>query len=172
LVTALAGPTAYALDTVATAHTGAIPSAGPSGQSSFGGPGGRSPMIAGRANGGLLDTSQPDSALVSALEANASDYRWVAATVGSNNAAGLQLASNRPVMSIGGFNGTDPTPTLAEFQKLVAAGEVHYFIAGGGMGFGGPGGGSSSNTSSAITAWVEANYSATTIGGVTVYDLG
>jgi 4-amino-4-deoxy-L-arabinose transferase-like glycosyltransferase len=184
LVTALAGPAAYALDTVASAHTGAIPSAGPAGQS-FGGPGGGrafggqppafaagQQMFAGRPSGGLLDTSQPDIALVSALTADASSYRWVAATIGSNNAAGLQLASDLPVMSIGGFNGTDPTPTLAQFQKLVAAGDVHYFVAEGGGGFGGgPGAGSSASTSSEITAWVQANFSATTIGGTTVYDL-
>lgn len=118
--------------------------------------------------GGLLDSSTPSAELVAALKTGASSYRWAAATIGSNNAAGLQLASDLPVMSIGGFNGTDPTPTLAEFQEMVAAGEVHYFIAGGGMG--GPGGGSS--TSSAITAWVESTFTATMIGGMVVYDLG
>jgi hypothetical protein len=75
-----------------------------------------------------------------------------------------------PVMSIGGFNGTDPAPTLAEFQQLVAQGKVHYFVGGGeGGGFGGRGGGNS--TSSQISAWVAANFQAQTIGGTTVYDL-
>ena len=185
LMSALAGPTAYAVETVASAHSGAIPSAGPAGQG-FAGPGGGpggfqrggfagGPMRAGGAPGGLgglLDSSTPSAGLVAALHDNASQYRWVAATVGSNNAAGLQLGTNLPVMSIGGFNGTDPTPTLAEFQKLVAAGDIHYFIAGGGMG--GPGGGQAggTSTSSAITSWVEANYTATTVGGMQLYDLG
>ena len=40
LVAGLAGPAAYALDTVATAHTGAIPSAGPAAAGFGGGPGG------------------------------------------------------------------------------------------------------------------------------------
>ena len=40
LVAGLAGPLAYSLDTAATPHTGALPSAGPS-VASFGGPGGR-----------------------------------------------------------------------------------------------------------------------------------
>ena len=70
-------------------------------------------------------------------------------------------------MAIGGFNGSDPSPTLAEFQQYVASGEIHYFIAGGQGG--GPGGGA--GTASEITAWVEANFAATTIGGTTVYDL-
>jgi hypothetical protein len=92
----------------------------------------------------------------------------VAAAVGSNTASGYQLATQDPVMAIGGFNGSDPSPTLPQFQAYVAAGKIHYFIAGGGMG--GPGG-SGSSTSSAITAWVEANFTAQTVGGVTLYDL-
>jgi 4-amino-4-deoxy-L-arabinose transferase-like glycosyltransferase len=211
LVTSLAGPTAYALQTAATAHSGAIPAAGPAGPGNgFGGPGGarrggppgglaaRFPggtfpggtlpggtlpggtLPGGAAPrgqgglGGLLDTATPSSALVDALRSNASSYTWVAAAVGSNSAAGVQLATGRPVMAIGGFNGTDPTPTLAQFQSLVRAGTVHYFLVGGGTGGvrgvpGGPGGGSSQ--SQAITAWVQATYTASTIGGVTVYDL-
>ena len=50
-------------------------------------------------------------------------YTWVAAAVGSNNAAGYQLATGEPVMAIGGFNGTDPSPTLAQFQQYVADGQ-------------------------------------------------
>ena len=67
-------------------------------------------------------------------------------------------------MAIGGFNGTDPWPTLAVFQQYVANGEIHYFIAGGR-------GGAGSSDSSAITNWVESNFTATTIGGTNVYDL-
>ena len=33
-------------------------------------------------------------------------------------------------MAVGGFNGTDPAPTLAEFQHDVADGRIHYFIKG------------------------------------------
>jgi hypothetical protein len=74
-------------------------------------------------------------------------------------------------MAIGGFNGTDPSPTLSQFQTYVSQGKIHYFIAGG-RGFGGPGGGgSASSTSSQISAWVQSHYTAKTIGGVTVYDL-
>ena len=122
----------------------------------------------GAAAGGLLGASRPSAAMVSLLEQNASRYEWVAATVGANSAAGYQLATNDAVMAIGGFNGTDPYPTLAEFETLVSQGKVHYFIAGGGFG---PGGGSGSSTSSEITSWVEDHFTATTVGGVTVYDL-
>ena len=98
---------------------------------------------------------------------NADSYTWVAATVGANQAAGYQLATDRPVMALGGFNGSDPFPTLALFQQYVAEGTVHYFLGGGG--FGNQNGGS--NDSQAISQWVEASFTATTVGGVTVYDL-
>ncbi|MFJ4171097.1 ArnT family glycosyltransferase [Paenarthrobacter sp. NPDC089714] len=116
--------------------------------------------------GGLLSATTPSSELVSALKADASDYTWAAAVVGSNNAAGYQLATGLPVMAVGGFNGTDPSPTLAQFQQMVADGKIHYFI--GGRLMQGNGG---SDASSEIAAWVAANYQATTIGGTTVYEL-
>jgi hypothetical protein len=70
-------------------------------------------------------------------------------------------------MAVGGFNGTDPSPTLAEFQKYVAEGKIHYFIGGS---IGGSGS-SGSSDSSQIAQWVAANYTATTVGSTTVYDL-
>ena len=117
--------------------------------------------------GGLLDASTPSTEVVAALSADSGRYTWVAAAIGSQNAAGLQLATELPVMAIGGFNGSDPSPTLAQFQALVKAGKIHYFAAGSGRG--GPGGGA--GTSSAITSWVTAGYTAVTIGGSTFYDL-
>ena len=123
----------------------------------------------GGALGGLLQSGTPSKALVSLLQKDATSYRWVAAVVGSNSAAGVQLASGDPVMAIGGFNGTDPWPTLAVFEADVAAGDIHYFLAGSS---GGPGGGlGSSASSSAIASWVERTYTAKTVGGVTLYDL-
>jgi len=91
----------------------------------------------------------------------------VAATTGANTAAGYQLAADEPVMAIGGFNGTDPSPTLAQFQRYVSAGKIHYYLSGGGFG---PGG-STSSSSSAISTWVKSHYTARTVDGVTIYDL-
>jgi 4-amino-4-deoxy-L-arabinose transferase-like glycosyltransferase len=139
------------------------PGAHPGGGFTGGAPGGQGGL------GGLLDTGTPDAALVSLLSQDTTST-WAAAAVGANSAAGVQLASGRPVMAIGGFNGSDPSPTLAQFQADVAAGRIHYFLAGGGFGRGGFGGGGS-NTASQITSWVESNFSSTTVGGVTVYDL-
>jgi 4-amino-4-deoxy-L-arabinose transferase-like glycosyltransferase len=114
-----------------------------------------------------LGASRPAADLVSLLQANASRYAWVAATVDANNAAGYQLATGDPVMAIGGFNGTDPAPTLAQFQQYVRDGKIHYFIAGGR----GLGTGTTSSNAGQISSWVQQNFAATTVGGVTVYDL-
>ena len=193
LVVGVAGPAAYAVDTATTPHTGSIPSAGPSSgdQRGFGGgPGGfrggaptaaqlppgltRTPggpgTTGGASAGGLLQGSTSSATITAMLRQDAGSYTWAAAAIGSNSAAGYQLASQQPVMAVGGFNGSDPSPTLAQFERDVANGEIHYFIAGGG-GFGGGRGGSSSSTSSAISSWVASTFTARTVDGVTVYDL-
>jgi 4-amino-4-deoxy-L-arabinose transferase-like glycosyltransferase len=154
---------------------GNLPPGGPGGTGFGRGtlpPGGRTGGFAGF-GGGFLGSSTSNPALTKLLKANASQYTWVAATVNSNSAAGYQLASDDPVMAVGGFNGTDPAPTLAQFEQYVSEGKIHYFIAGGGGGFGGGGalGGGSTSTSSQITSWVESHYTAKTVGGITVYDL-
>ncbi|MEW1881985.1 glycosyltransferase family 39 protein [Rhodococcus sp. NPDC080181] len=201
----LAGPTAYAVDTIGTPHTGSIVSAGPStGMRGFGGmgegqrgqgglpggmqlpPGAQMPagmqppaglpgqagqlpggaeMGMGGGMGGLLEGSTPTAEVTAMLEQDAGSYTWVAAAIGANTAAGYQLATEDPVMPVGGFNGTDPSPTLAEFQQYVADGRIHYFIGGGGMG------GRESGSSAEISAWVTENFTATTVDNVTLYDL-
>jgi 4-amino-4-deoxy-L-arabinose transferase-like glycosyltransferase len=175
----LAAPLAYSLTTAATAHAGAIVSAGPSatgaGRGIPGGLGLRGPGTRGAGGmagpggggmGGFLGTSTPSSALVAALQADAGNFTWAAAVVGSNNAAGYQLATELPVMALGGFNGTDPAPTLEQFQQLVADGKIHYFI-GGNMTQGETG----ADAAARISDWVAANFQARSVGGATVYDL-
>ncbi|MFE2420568.1 ArnT family glycosyltransferase [Streptomyces hokutonensis] len=233
IVAGLAGPAAYTMSTVNSAHTGSIPTAGPAGASMMGGgpgggrggfgggnrtggtgtmpgqqgggttqnqgggfpgggtmPGGGTGTAPGGGTGtqnqgggfggrmggdggmggggvgGLLNGATVTSAAKKLLQTDAGKYTWVAASIGSQNAASYQLATGDPVMAIGGFNGTDPSPTLAQFQKYVADGKIHYFISGGtGMG------GSSTGSSSQITSWVEKNYKEVTVGSATFYDL-
>lgn len=135
----------------------------------FGGQAGTQGGLGGRGGaGGLLGGDvKVASALVTALRADASRYTWAAAAVGSQNAASYQLASGEAVMPIGGFNGSDPSPTLAQFKQDVADGRIHYFIAGGTGGRSNGG----SNASGQIASWVESTFTSTTVGGVTVYDL-
>jgi len=184
---ALLGPAAYAVDTVAVAHKGSIPLAGPATAGGFGGgradrgdrpardrtgsaTGGATGGVPGRTGaqagpagpGGPGGESQPtDQALVGLLQV--AGTKWSAATVGSMQAAPLALDSGTDVMAIGGFAGGDPAPTLEQFQSYVAAGQVHYFLAGGGFG--------GTRDGSTISAWVERTFTAAAVGGRTVYDL-
>jgi 4-amino-4-deoxy-L-arabinose transferase-like glycosyltransferase len=190
----LAGPTAYTVATAATTHSGSIPTAGPAGAASSGmgggqgggtmpsgtrpsgtaptgtAPTGTAPsgtMPSGTrpsgSGGGTPGGSTTSSTALTAL-LKATTGTWSAATVGAQSAASLELSSGTAVMGIGGWSGTDNAPTLAQFKQYVAQGKVHYFIAstGGGGGQGGD---------SAITSWVTSTYTATTVGGSTVYDL-
>ena len=117
------------------------------------------------AGGGLGGNTTVSSALTRLLEQDAASYKWVAATEGSESAAPLELATGDAVMAIGGFNGTDPWPTLAVFKELVAKHEIHYYVGQGSQSFGGGRG------SSAIAEWVAAHFTKKTVGGQTVYDL-
>ncbi|MFD0136471.1 glycosyltransferase family 39 protein [Streptomyces sp. NPDC127159] len=138
-----------------------------------GGGTGEGGMRGGRGPGGLLDGANVGSEAKKLLEKDAGNYTWAAASIGSQNAASYQLATGHAVMAIGGFNGSDPAPTLAQFQKYVAQGRIHYFIAGGGFG-GGFGGGDRTGGSDAgtqISSWVEKNFKKVTVGSSTFYDL-
>lgn len=153
----------------------------PGGQGFPGGTGETGRMGGAGGAGGLLNGVNVSAKAKKLLLADADSYTWVAASTGSQNAASYQLATNKAVMAIGGFNGTDPSPTLAQFKQYVAKGKIHYYIAGGGMGggmgrtgearggFGGMGGGS--GTASSISTWVEANFKKVTVGSATFYDL-
>ncbi|MEV0105909.1 glycosyltransferase family 39 protein [Nocardia sp. NPDC050799] len=119
----------------------------------------------GGTGGGFLNASSPSDALVALLRENGDAYTWAAATISANGAAGYQLATELPVMPIGGFNGSDPSPTLEQFQRYVAAGQIHYFLGGGS----GPGG--RQGTTAAISQWVADSFTAKEVDGVTLYDL-
>jgi hypothetical protein len=190
------------------------------GAGGFGGAGGLGGAggFGGLGRGGNATVS---SAFAKLLETGASHYTWAAATDGADGAASMELATGGiPVMAIGGFRGTDPAPSLAQFEKLVSEHKIHYYVAGGGFGgrgFGGAGGGlagagaglggglagrgaggagggpaergaggasggfggfggaggpgGGSTDAAQISAWVQAHFSAQTVGGMTVYNL-
>jgi len=160
MVACLAAPAVYSVATAAAAQSGAIPSVGPArhGFGGFTGP------------GGLLDSPTPGPVLSATLSADAHDFTWAAATVGSNNAAGYQLSTGAPIMAIGGFNGTDPSPRLEEFQRYVADRQIHYFIRGT-MTIGHWGRSTGSSESADIAEWVETRYTPQTVDRVVIYDL-
>ncbi|MFE5834443.1 ArnT family glycosyltransferase [Streptomyces sp. NPDC056508] len=125
--------------------------------------------------GGLLNGASVGAEAEAALLKDAGSYTWVAATVGAQNAASYQLATEKPVMAIGGFNGSDPSPTLAQFKQYVAEEKIHYFIGSGGEDTGesdgrtGGRGGMGGN--SEISTWVSETFEKVTVGSATFYDL-
>ncbi|MFI5935196.1 ArnT family glycosyltransferase [Actinoplanes sp. NPDC051494] len=121
----------------------------------------------GRTGGGMGGQST-SAEMTAALKATTTT--WSAAVSGATSAADLELASGTAVIALGGWNGSDPSPTLAEFKAYVAAGQITYYISGGGMG-GGGGQDSGTTEASQIATWVSENYPSTTIGSSTVYDL-
>ncbi|AZG46919.1 ArnT family glycosyltransferase [Gordonia insulae] len=188
------GTAAFSIATAATAHSGSIPTAvqtsmetggmgGPGGMGGTGGRGGggtppngvtaqqgsaqqgstqqgsaQDGVRGGGGPGGGGDISS-NTELVNLLKST--DNEWAAATNGSQSAAGIEIATGTAVMAIGGWSG-DPAPTLQQFISYVQSGKIAYYIGGG---QGGPGG------NSEIATWVAENYTATTVGGTTVYAL-
>ncbi|WP_374159815.1 glycosyltransferase family 39 protein [Mycobacterium sp. G7A2] len=153
VVSCVAAPAAFSVATALTPHSGAIPSAGPAGGGGFG--------------GGLLDAPTPSAEVTRMLTDDEGRFTWTAAVVGSNNAAGYQLAAGAPVLAVGGFNGTDPSPTTAQFVRDVEDGRIHYFIEGRPlMGRADP-----SSVSADITEWVAERFPAIAVDGTVLYDL-
>lgn len=187
LVAALAGPTAYCIQTVSTSHTGGVITAGPqipgTGMPGAGvSPSGSADAHAASMPGHSGETKVPDT-VVQKLSANASSYTWAAATPGSTEAGYYQLASGQPVMALGGFGSGDPAPTLEQFQKYVAEGRIHYYIPSTGLGLPNtssndsdaamlrPPGLSGTSEAERINDWVIKNFTAVTVDGVPMYDL-
>ncbi|WP_245717533.1 glycosyltransferase family 39 protein [Nocardia jejuensis] len=191
LLSGLLGPTAYAVETVASPHSGGSPVAGPARATHFGNRSGDS-----------------DAALDDLI--TAADTRWAAAAVGASDVSSIELRTGAALLAVGGFSGRDEAPTLEQFQQYVADHEITYYLvrqrtqnqpnrgpggagagsadpsaaepgagdpaadeppaqqsAGGGYGRSG----SEESTSAHITAWVKANFPETTMGTVEVYRL-
>ena len=156
LLGVLAAPTAYSVTTVALPHHGGGPVVGPQ-------------RTAGHSDEGFdgvfgqsVDSPELDDML------KATHTRWSAAVIRSSSAAGLELASGTAVMAIGGFTGSDPTPTLGQFQDLVARHQIGYYVA---MGTAGRQAGYATRSHQDITRWVAATFHPITVGRAQVYDL-
>jgi hypothetical protein len=137
LAAALAGSTAFTLATTTRALAGGDPTAGP--VAATGGP---------RPVGDFGVAT--NAGLIEYLVRNQGTATWIVAAQGSGNAAAIQLAAGAPVLTMGGFSGTDPAPTEAQLRALIATGELRYVLVGGQGGPGGPGG----LSTRALDAWV------------------
>ena len=130
----------------------------PSGALAGGPPGAGSAGAAGGLPGGgsAGGGRSVDTGLLTYLEAHQGSAEYLVAVEGSQTAAPYILETGKAVIAMGGFSGSDPTPTLAQFEALVKAGKLHYVYlggSGGGAG-GGAGGGGGSSTAGTIEQWL------------------
>jgi 4-amino-4-deoxy-L-arabinose transferase-like glycosyltransferase len=151
LVAALAAPGLFTAETARLPHVGAGPMAGP-------GRGASTSALVAFSSGGYR-TVTPD--VIGVLGDGAARYTWVAAAMGARSAAAYQVAVGAPVLAIGGYKGTDPLPTLTQFQTLVGDGRIHWLIPDGTLG----------TSSREIQAWVAARYPSVMVDGRELYDL-
>jgi 4-amino-4-deoxy-L-arabinose transferase-like glycosyltransferase len=109
-----------------------------------------------------------DTALISYLEAHQGSAKYLVAVSSAQEASSIILATNKPVMALGGFTGSDPILTTSQLAKLVSSGVVRYFLIGNAGGGGGPGGGQSS-----LLSWITARCTAVSssqVGTSNLYD--
>jgi 4-amino-4-deoxy-L-arabinose transferase-like glycosyltransferase len=114
-------PTVWAAIPVLQNTTAQLPAAGPSQANGFGGN-----FAGGGDNGGA------NQALISFLLANQGNAKFIVATPSSMTADGIILSTNKPVMALGGFGGSDPILTTDQLAALVSNGTVRYFLLGSG----------------------------------------
>jgi 4-amino-4-deoxy-L-arabinose transferase-like glycosyltransferase len=84
----------------------------------------------GNFGGGRNENASANSALIRYLEANQGTTKFLVATPSSMTADGIILATNKPVMAMGGFSGSDPILTTSQLATLVANGTVRFFLLG------------------------------------------
>jgi 4-amino-4-deoxy-L-arabinose transferase-like glycosyltransferase len=161
LLVGIAGPAAFSLQTALTGRTGDEPLAGPTAPR---GPEGTEVIEAESPR----DKNMPTAAVTALLRQNADKFTWVAATVGSYASSHLQLATKRPIMAVGGPTGSDPVPTLGQFQKLVNARKVHFFVV---TDLSGRNPDRAGEIGRVLTQWVERTYTPIVVDSVTIYDL-
>ncbi|HET8912654.1 MAG TPA: glycosyltransferase family 39 protein [Ktedonobacteraceae bacterium] len=101
-----------------------------------------------QASGGFGGGNTTDTALINYLEIHKGNATYLVAVMSSNEADSIILATNQPVMAMGGFSGSDPILTTSQLATLTKNGTVRYFLLGGNGG--GPGGGQST-----LTTWIK-----------------
>lgn len=168
-VALLAGPSVWSVNTVLSPHEGAGVVAGPSilgvrtdhpDRQQMGSDVPPSFMA-------VMFGNLPESGIVSRLRATPATSKWSAAMVGSETAANYQLASLRSVLPLGGFDGTDPFPTLEQFQRMVTDHQVASVVIQDLPPLTLEGRGESAR----IVDWVRSHYRAEQIGSAQFYKL-
>ena len=125
-------PTVWAAIPVIQNTTAQLPVAGPAQSGDFAGRFGRegADFARGGSFGGGDENANVNPALIRYLEANQGNATYLVATSSSMTADGIILATNKPVMAMGGFGGSDPILTTSQLATLVAKGTVRFFLLG------------------------------------------
>ncbi|NTU46354.1 phospholipid carrier-dependent glycosyltransferase [Candidatus Roizmanbacteria bacterium] len=151
LCVCLASPFAFTFSTITTAHTGSIPTSGPGA------------TAVSRTNN---ESASADKTLVSYLLAHRGTAKWIVAVASANESAPIQISGGAPVMAVGGFNGSDNALTVDSLKKLVASGQLQYYLDSDSRGRGGP------MENNSVNSWVKANGTIVNYGGtMTLYKL-
>ncbi|MFD4557789.1 ArnT family glycosyltransferase [Streptomyces sp. NPDC058469] len=101
-----------------------------------------------QAGGGMGGGTQVSSEMITYLKKHQDGATWLLAVSTDQTASSIILESGQPVISMGGWSGSDNAMTLAKLKSLVKSGKLHYIIVSSDGGQG---------TSSAITTWVKAH---------------
>ena len=78
--------------------------------------------------GNRNESSTTDPALIHYLEADQGHAKFLVATASSTTTDGIILATNKPVMAMGGFSGRDQILTTSQLATLVTNGTVRFFL--------------------------------------------
>jgi 4-amino-4-deoxy-L-arabinose transferase-like glycosyltransferase len=89
-------------------------------------PGGGPPPVGGALPGG--PPSQVSSDVIAYMEANTPPGSYLVATVTAQDAAPLVLATGRPVLTFGGFTGSDPVVDAPRLAQMVSGGQLHFVL--------------------------------------------
>jgi 4-amino-4-deoxy-L-arabinose transferase-like glycosyltransferase len=122
----LGGPAAYSLATVDREHAGYDPTAGPALNASR-------PMVALASEGVLTSLRAPSFAssltvLTVYLRAHRGHTRFLVAATDGKTADPIALASHQLVITVGGFTGADPTPTVDQLEQLIRSRQLRYVL--------------------------------------------
>ncbi len=79
----------------------------------------------GGARGGAANSN---TKLISYLEANQGNTKFLVAVPSSMSGDSIILATNKPVMALGGFSGGDPILTTNQLATLISNGTVRFFL--------------------------------------------
>ncbi len=168
----LLGPATWVGISLASTSRGeSFPSAGPS--ASLGGSGsyprsasgGSMPAGYGGFAGLFSGSLRVNSALLRYLEGHQGSAKYLFATQSSMPAAPYIIESGRPVMALGGFDGSDQILTVSQLKMLVREGQVHYFLLSGGGFFAALGG----LGNAPLVRWVKEHGTAITVRGTMLY---